>query len=192
MFLSPDPRISPVSQSSLRNFGALCISALSFSSRFAITWELSAVDSCPSPSPLESALRALPASVDSKPLTATVSPLEATLTKNRGEGPFGPPYRCTFHPKVPESRLLLLRRQPGKHLRSTRCLSIRERRSGPATANCRPRSQVAPGNIGIALARRPGSNVLRMDLSAGWPEQFSRAGKVGSVRMGRRPFMGPR
>ncbi len=51
--------------------------------------------------------------------------------------------------------------------------------------------------FGAALARRPGSNVLKkhfnVDLLAGWSGQASnRAGKAGSVRMGQRPFLGPR
>ena len=37
---------------------------------------------------------------------------------------------------------------------------------------------------GVARARRPGSTVLKWNLPAGWLEQFNRAGKAGSVRMG--------
>src|SRR5712692_1902932 len=36
--------------------------------------------------PLESTLIEMPASVDSKPLTQSLSPLDATLTETRGEG----------------------------------------------------------------------------------------------------------
>ena len=81
-----------------------------------------------------------------------------------------------------------------KHLRSFRCLIGGERTSGRASADCQTRSQVDPQMVveGIALARRPGSTVLRWNLPAGWLEQFSRAGKAGSVRMGRRTFLGPR
>jgi len=40
----------------------------------------------PFPNPFRTNTYRMPASVDSKPLTQTLSPLDATLTKNRGEG----------------------------------------------------------------------------------------------------------
>ena len=70
------------------------------------------------------------------------------------------------------------------------------RRADIGRGNARTPSPVASrsqnAELGIALARRPRSTVLRWNRTAGWPEPFSRAGKAGSVRMGRRPFLGPR
>jgi hypothetical protein len=69
---------------------------------------------------------------------------------------------------------------------------------GSAMLERRPgRKSIPERRAGVARARRPGSNVLTkrfdVDLLAGWSGQASnRAGKAGSVRMGQRPFLGPR
>src|SRR5467141_3097528 len=58
------------------------------------------------PSPLAATLMDLPASVANKRLTVWLSPLDATFTKNKGEGAVGtdlPPYRSTFNCRLSTS-----------------------------------------------------------------------------------------
>ena len=68
---------------------------------------------------------------------------------------------------------------PGKQVRSPRCLTLRERTSG--TVSHRSRSQTP---IRSELQVVPRSNVLMLDRSAGWLALQRRAGKAGSVRLG--------
>jgi hypothetical protein len=118
-------------------------------------------------------------------------------SRNTGHRPRLRSYRCAATRKVPESQVLVLvRRRETNPLRAVS--KIMRADIGSAKPERRPgRKAILERRAGVALARRPGSNVLTkhhdVDLLAGWSGQASnRAGKAGSVRMGQRPFLGPR
>ncbi len=108
-------------------------------------------------SPLECALLNHLISADSKWFTAKLNLLESALTKNRGVGVLRTFQRSTFQrsndPSVPLqpnafgatiARGAKFLHDPGKQVRSPRCLTVRERTSG--TVHRRSRSQVVPGS----------------------------------------------
>jgi len=160
----------------------------------------------PRPSPLESALLSLLASVDSKWLTAQANPFRCNTYKNHrgGDGvqslgftehgtlvtghgsrisvPSVPLQRNRFGATIPKGAKFLY--DPGKQLRSPWCLRI--------VSGHRELSTDVPGSkplvLTSALARRPRSSVLAqralLDRLAGWLALPRRVGKAGSVRLG--------
>jgi hypothetical protein len=90
-----------------------------------------------------------------------------------GHSPLVPRYRCAATRKVPESRQLLSVRRWQETYPLQSVSNVLRADIGYGKPQRRPGSKSIPARrTGIALARRPGSNVLRcssnVDLTAGW------------------------
>ena len=88
--------------------------------------------------------------------------------------PLVPLQPSAFGATIPKGARIL--HDPGKHLRSPRCLTIRERTSG--AVHRRSRSQVVPGSSVLTL------RAFLTLTAAGWLASSRRVGKAGSVRLG--------